>query len=187
MSSTALAIGDPIIFEGQPSHIVGVVGGKVEFVSDLMHTREDGTEVPRFRTVASAADLLWSARLGAWYVWGRVLGKGRGGVGVDQRRLFADLRDIGVIPSRPGRPFCVVPVAGEQHGLYCDLFVGSPGVNWEQELRNIRTGEGLTDAAKQCCKDHAEGFYAKRLNHGYASPNDGDPGFDAVVATEGAN
>lgn len=209
MSSTILAIGDPLIFEGQPSRIVGVAGGKVEFISELEVERPvlDGdlqptgaTEsVPRFRTVANVADLLWSVRCSAWYLWGRVLGKGRGArdrdgrsgavdltgqVGVDQRLIASRLRDLGIIPSRPTRRTGQVPAAGEQHGLYCDLF--ADGVNWGQELHNIQLGEGLSAKARECIAVCKQGFHTKRLNHGYASPNDGDPGFDAVAA-EGAN
>lgn len=177
-------VGDAVLFEGQPSRILQIIGDKVEFVSDLRHTREDGTEVPRFGTIAFVADLIWSSRLSAWYLWGRVLGKGRGGVGANQRQIAAQLRDRGVIPSRLTRQFGQVPAAGEQHGLYCDLFHGTD-VDWNQEMRNVSFGEGLSDKAKACCSAHVAGFKTKRLNHGYADPNDGDPGFDEFVAVHG--
>lgn len=195
---TAPKIGDPVLFEGLPHRLVALVGDKVEFVSELMHTREDGSQVPRFRTVANLADMLWSSRLGAWYIWGRVLGKGRGAkdregrsgkvdlrgaVGEDQRALVAQMRDRGVIPSRPGRLVGSAPAAGEQHGLYCDLFAGA--VDWKQELRKLSYAEGLSDTATAACKTHGQGFRSKRLNHGFADRNDGDPGYDAVVV-EGA-
>ena len=150
----------------------------MEFASELTHKTADGVEVARFRTVANAADLLWSTRLGAWYVWGRVLGKGRGKVGADQRRIAADLRDLGLIPSRATRQHQQIPAAGEQHGLFCDLFSGE--VNWADEMRNLRTGEGLSDSAKAQCSTHGAGFRSKKLNHGFADRDDGDPGFEAV-------
>lgn len=169
------AVGDPVVFEGLAHTITRIEGALFEIESELRHG-----DKPRFRTVGNLADCLWSSRLGAWYVWGRVLCKGRGGVGMDQRQVIAELRDHGVIPSRPTRERGQGPAAGEQHGLYCDLVAA--GVDWTQELGNLRRGEGLSDAAKACCAHHEHGFRSKRLNHGYATPNDGDPGFAAAVA-----
>ena len=177
-------VGDAVLYEGQPSRILKIVGDKVEFVSDLRHTREDGTVVPRFGTIAFLADMLWSSRLSAWYLWGRVLGKGRGGVGEDQRRVAIELRDRGVVPSRLTRQLGQAPAAGEHHGLYCDLFHAKE-VDWKQEMRNVSLDEGLSDNAKAACAEHRAGFKTKRLNHGFADRDDGDPGFDQFVAATG--
>lgn len=193
---TTPQIGDPVLFEGLPSTIVALVRDKVEFVSELKHTMDDGTVVPRFRTVANLPDMLWSSRLNAWYVWGRVLSKGRGAkdregrrgrvdmtgqVGDDQRAIVAALRDRGIIPSREGRRMGAAPAAGEQHGLFVDLFADGV-VNWKQELKKMSYAEGLSDTATSACRKHGQGFKSKRLNHGFADRNDGDPGYDAVAA-----
>lgn len=173
------AVGDRVMFEGLMHKIAVLQDGKFEIHSLLMHTPGRGPARPRFITTGMLADLLWSNRLDAWYVWGRVLGKGRGGVGEDQRSIVRELRDRNILPSRPTRDRGAPPVAGEQHGLYCDLFMNQVG--WQMEIGNVQRGEGLTERAKACCSDHEVGFKTKRLNHGYAARNDGDPGFDAVA------
>lgn len=177
------AVGAPVLFEGLMCAISRIEGDKFEIISEITHTGpgHDGRvrTQPRFRTIGTIGDLVWSPRLGAWYVWGRVLSKGRGGVGVDQRQIVAELRDRKAIPARPTRQAGQGPTPGEQHGLFVDLFTSS--VDWRQEIANLQRGEGLTDTARTCCARHEQGFCSKRLNHGYARRGDGDPGFDAVA------
>jgi len=175
------AVGDPVFFEGFPHAITGVTADKVEFASLLTHTgpktNADGSQttvtVPRFRTLMNLADLQWDDDLGAWYVFGRVLCKGRGGVGEDQRKIVADLRDRGLIPARSTRPRGMVPAGGEHLNLHKALFASKKGVNWRQEIDNIRRGEGLTMKAKECAAHYHELFKAP-LADGYAYPGAND-------------
>jgi hypothetical protein len=172
------AVGDPVFFEGLPHKITSVSGNLVEFASDLTHTGPDNNNnivtVPRFRTGANLSDFQWSDELKSWYLWGRVLCKGRGGVGMDQRAVVAELRDRGLIPSRPGRERGAAPAGGEQLDLHIALFYNQ--TNWKQEMANVRRGEGLsTQAEKHCVEFHKRA--KRRIVEGFAAPGDGDPHF----------
>lgn len=187
MTGTAVrtpAVGDPVFFEGLPHRISAFAGARVEFVSELQHDAgERNAEgqfqaryVPRFRTVGIASELRWSDELRAWYLWGRVLCKGRGGVGMDARLIVAELRDRGLLPARPTRKPGQGPAGGEQMNLYCCLFsptVDGTGVNWAQELANVKRGEGLSLHAQTRVAEYRERFRHK-LARGYADPDAND-------------
>lgn len=192
------AVGDPVLFEGLKHKITAIAGDRVQFASELQHTgtvqKPDGSLAtktqPHLTTVGLLADLKWDAGLGAWYMWGRVLSKGRhincphctvdiggkkqhlGCVRCDDRKVVAALRDEGVLPARKTRQPNAVPAGGEHLNLYKTLF-HSGSVNWQQELGNVKRGEGLTTAAKS----HAEKYkaeFVKPLADGYASPGAND-------------
>ena len=193
MSTSALqapVVGDPVFFEGLPHKIAQLTDKGVEFVSELTHTRvtpvdqEDPSKgssietIPRFRTVANRADLQWSSRYKVWYLWGRLLCKSRGGVGDQQRSIVAELRDRGLLAARETRERGQGPAGGEQLGLYYCLF-SKPGINWRQEMANVRRGDGLSENAKASCDEFDSEIKCK---FGFATPDDGDP-----VGTKGGN
>lgn len=164
------AIGDPVFFEGLSHSIMDVTGTRVRFVSNLVHETPDGSK-PRFETFAQLADLKWSDELGAWYLWGRLLGKGRGGAGADDRAVVAELRDRGILPARSTRRNGQVPAGGEHANLCCTLF--RSGVDWRQEVAALRRGDGLSEVAKQAVAAYKVKFQAK-LADGYAEPGADD-------------
>lgn len=159
-------LGARVVFEGLPHRVTKIEGGRVVFASDLLHER-----VPRFETMAEVADLRWSDELGAFYLWGRVLGKGRGGVGDDFRSVVIELRDREVLPARAKRRQGQAPAGGEHVNLYCALFCA--GVDWSRELAALRKSEPLSDAAKSAVAAYEKRFRAK-LADGYAEPGAGD-------------
>lgn len=172
-------VGDSLFFEGLPHRIqvIAAEQNKVQFVSELTAV-SGGVNVPRFRTAANLDDLMWSDRIQAWTIWGRVLGKGRGDVGEDQRRIVADLRDRRLLAARETRERGQGPTGGEQFELYLTLFRGS-NVNWKQELSNARRGEGLSTDAQAMCAAF-EPKCRMKYKYGYAAPHDGDKnGLDA--------
>lgn len=182
MSPTATktpALGDPVFFEGLPHKITLIVGGLVEFSSEKLH---EGTTLtrgnvrvpqtqPLFRTSANLADLRWSTELNAWYLWGRLLSKGRGGVGTDERLIVAELRDRGLLPARETRPQGSGPAGGEHHNLHAALFRAN--INWAQELANVRRGDGLSANAQAAVTAYGARF-KKKLTEGFADPDAND-------------
>lgn len=200
-------VGDPVIFEGLPHRITQVAyegspyhprrdsqrtttaeADRVFFESELPHTRPGRGRRPprtraRFRTQANLADLRWSDELGAWYLWGRLLGAGRGAQvdaagrvlipapTLDERKVVAELRDRGLLPMRATRQPGSVPAGGEHVNLHLALF--SKGIDWAQELANVRRGEGLSENANAAIADYGERF-RKRLTEGYADPDADD-------------
>lgn len=178
----APAVGDPVFFEGLPHRVAEVDAehDRVLIVSERIHDRvqkkmRDGSTVtvdrPAFMTVAVLSDLKWSSRYSLWYLYGRLLGKARGGIGDEQRLIVAKLRDRKLLAARPTRDRGSLPTAGEQLGLYYCLF-SKPGINWRQEMANVERGEGLSQAAKEACAEFDTNIPCK---FGYANPEDGDP------------
>jgi len=176
-STQTPAVGDPVFFEGLPHRITAFAADKVEFASELQHQGPNGTG-PRFRTIANLADLRWSSRYAVWYLWGRLLSKSRGGVGLEQRTIVAELRDRKLLGMRATRKEGQGPTGGEQLGMYYCLFSKS-SINWQQEIANVRRGDGLSTAASAAC---GEFDVDRKCKFGYASPEDGDP-----VGTKGDN
>lgn len=172
-------VGDLVIFEGLKHRVRLLVGDKIEFASERMVTVEemnaDGTTrklvKPNFITAGFLADMRWSDELKGWYIWGRVISKGRGGVGIDEREIVTELRDIGLLAARPTRMQGVGPAGGEQLNLYLSLF--SDSINWKQELANVRRGEGLSTNAKRAVADYGERF-KRKLVDGFAAPDAND-------------
>jgi hypothetical protein len=143
----------------------------VIFASELAHTAADGKVTPRFSTTARREDLRWSDELGAWRLWGRDLCRGRGGVGIDERRVVSELRDRGVLPARASRRHRNPPAGGEHLNLALSLF--SRGIDWAREIERLRNREGLSEAAQAAVDDYEE-RYKRKLTEGYASPDADD-------------
>lgn len=183
-------VGDPVLFEGMPCRIVAMNTheGRLRFDTEMTVTRPDrltgkSETVARFQTIANIADLKWSDDFKAWYMWGRVLGKGRGArnraqgdltgaVGEDQRQMVVEMRDRGVIPARFTRRSGQAPAGGEHVNLAKCLF-HAKGVNWQQEMANVRRGDGLSDTAKKAVESYKTEF-KKPLADGYAAPGAND-------------
>lgn len=172
------AVGAPVIFEGLPCRIVALANDRAQFASELSHTRESGKTVPRFITEVAVADMRWSDELGSWYLWGRVLSKGRSGILADQRKLVVDLRDRRLIAARfDTRERGSGPAGGEHLNLYCCLFMS--GVDWDAEIARHARGEAMSAKAADCIAKYAVKF-AEKLSDGYA-----DPGADDSFGEEG--
>jgi hypothetical protein len=174
-------VGDPVFFECLDHTITDIEDGKVRFESALLNTKAgrvgwDSFPLPetrpRFRTTAILSDLHWDDELNAWYLWGRLLCKGRGGVGVDQRVVIASLRDRGVIPGRPTRQIGSGPAGGEHQNLYKALFADS-SIDWVQEIQSFGRGEGLSAKADAAVGEYKDRF-KKKLVRGYAQPDIND-------------
>lgn len=173
-------VGDPVLFEGLDCK-VGVIGpneegyprlaaGFVAIDTNEMHTgMRKGRERtrPRFRHTMLLADMKWSDQLGAWYFFGRLLGKGRGGK-FNERQVVIELRDRHLLPARPTRMAGQAPAPGEHINL-AHLF--RPGVDWAQEMANVRRGEGLSENARKRIEDY-EIRFAQKLPEGYAGLED---------------
>jgi hypothetical protein len=172
--SRTIAVGDAVVFEGLPYRVSAVApeGGLVEFSSELKH-RRGAADVPRFRTAAKREDLQWSDELDAWYLWGRLLGKLRGGHGADQMAVVTELRDRRLIPARSTRRRGSGPAGGEHLNLFCALF--RSGHDWAAELEQEERTRALSPAAAALAADYAERF-KRKLAGGFADPgvNDSD-------------
>jgi len=174
-----VAVKDLVLFEGLRHHVAQIGPLMVEIVSELKHrglvTQPDGSskmvEQPRFQTAAFIKDLRWSDELKGWYIWGRSLSKGRGGALEDQRRLVLEMRDLGLIPARPGRMEGSAPAGGEHLNLHLALFAN--GINWTQEIANVRRGDGLTTKAKSAVESYRK-LFREKLTDGYAEPDVND-------------
>lgn len=159
-------VGDEVMFEGLAHRIMDMAHGRVRFASEMMHGAK-----PRFETIAAVADLRWSEDLQCWYLWGRLLGKGRGDVGIDQRAVVSELRDRGLLPARATRRPGQAPAGGEHENLCCALFC--KGIDWSRELERLRRGAALTEAAQAAVADYASRFQRKLVS-GYADPGADD-------------
>lgn len=145
---------DPVPVMGPETAARFLAGGKILY------------EDAQFRIAGSAADLHWDDELGCWYLWGRCLSKA-------DRVLVAELRDRGVLPARRRRMPGSVPAGGEHLELYKALVHGKPAGFMKHELVGVRRGDDPSPALKAACTAAAK--CRKKLAHGYADPNDGDP------------
>lgn len=161
----SLAVGDEVFFEGMRCRVAKIKGPELQFDSILQYNGK-----PRFQTLANVADMRWSDEFNAWYLWGRLLGKARGGLGEDERGVVIQLRDHGVIPARPNRRPGQYPAGGEHINLQC-LFTGE--VDWKAELAKVRRGQEISNAAKALVQEYQTRF-RKKLVDGYASPGADD-------------